>query len=77
MNISARNNELTSVERHIRLQNYVLQTFLEKKYDCKFWEAKSQASVDFVLQNEDNTFTPVEIKFEGKKRCLVKDFINE
>ena len=69
LNISARNNELTSVERHIRLQNYVLQTFLEKKFDCKFWEAKSQASVDIVIQNQyDNTYTPVEIKFEGKSK---------
>ena len=69
LNISARNNELTSVERHIRLQNYVLQTFLEKKFDCKFWEAKSQASVDFVLLNkEDDTYTPIEIKLEGKSK---------
>ena len=69
LNVSARNNELTSVERHIRLQNYVLQTFLEKKLNCKFWEAKSQATIDFVLHNEeDNTFTPVEIKFEGKSK---------
>ena len=69
LNISARNDELTPVERHIRLQNYVLQTFLEKQYACKFWEAKSQATVDFVLQNEDgNSYTPVEIKFEGKSK---------
>ena len=69
LNVSARNNELTPVERHIRLQNYVLQTFLEKKYLCKFWEAKSQATVDFVLQNNnEKSFTPVEIKFEGKSK---------
>jgi len=69
LNYSARNNELTVVERHIRLQNYVYQTFLEKKYSCKFWEAKSQATIDFILQSEnDNTFTPVEIKKEGKSK---------
>jgi len=69
LNISARNNELTPVERHIRLQNYVMQTFLEKQYNCKFWEAKSQATIDFVLQNEDgSSYTPVEIKFEGKSK---------
>lgn len=63
------NNELTTVERYIRLQNYILQTFLEKKYICKFWEAKSQASVDIVLQNKDGkTFTPIEIKYEGKSK---------
>ncbi len=69
LNYSARNNELTAVERHIRLQNYVYQTFQEKKFSCKFWEAKSQASIDFILQNDtDKLFTPVEIKREGKSK---------
>lgn len=69
LNFSARNNELTAVERHIRLQNYVYQTFQEKKFRCSFWEAKSQAVVDFVLQNDDdNTYTPIEIKIEGKSK---------
>lgn len=69
LNYSARNNELTAVERHIRLQNYVYQTFQEKELSCKFWEAKSQATVDFILQNEnDETYTPVEIKIEGKSK---------
>lgn len=69
LNFSARNNELTSVERHIRLQNYIVQTFQEKHFNCKFWEAKSQAVVDFVLQNDDgNTYTPIEIKREGKSK---------
>ena len=69
LNYSARNNELTAVERHIRLQNYVYQTFLEKQFSCKFWEAKSQATIDFILQDEnDKTFTPVELKKEGKSK---------
>lgn len=69
LNFSARNNELTPVERQIRLQNYVVQTLREKQLDCKFWEAKSQASIDFVLQNEDdNSYTPIEIKKEGKSK---------
>lgn len=69
LNFSARNNELTPVERHIRIQNYIIQTFREKQFNCKFWEAKSQASIDFVLQNDDdNTFTPIEIKKEGKSK---------
>jgi len=68
LNYSARNDELTAVERHIRLQNYILQTFNEKKLNYKFWEAKSQAVVDFVLQNNDATFTPIEIKLEGKSK---------
>ncbi len=68
-NHSARNNELTAVERHVRLQNYIVQTFREKKFICNFWEAKSQATVDFVLQNDNGTvFTPVEIKIEGKSK---------
>jgi len=69
LNYSARNNELTSVERQIRLQNYVIQTLKEKKMNCMFWEAKSQASIDIVLHNEDdNTFTPIEIKKDGKSK---------
>lgn len=69
LNYSARNNELTAVERHIRLQNYVYQTFQEKQLSCSFWEAKSQATVDFILQNEnDESYTPVEIKIEGKSK---------
>ena len=69
LNYSARNNELTSVERQIRLQNYIIQTLREKKMNCMFWEAKSQASIDIVLHNEDdNTFTPIEIKKDGKSK---------
>ena len=69
LNFSARNNELTSVERQIRLQNYVVQTFCEKQFQCKFWEAKSQATIDFVIQNNTTkNFTPIEIKKEGKSK---------
>jgi len=69
LNKSARNNELTPVERQIRLQNYVLQTFREKQFDVSFWEAKSQACVDFVLYDKkNNLYTPIEIKKEGKSK---------
>ena len=69
LNYSARNNELTAVERHIRVQNYVYQTFIQKQLSCQFWEAKSQASIDFVLGNSaEGIFTPVEIKKEGKSK---------
>lgn len=69
LNNSARNNELTPVERQIRLQNYVIQTFKEKQFLCKFWEAKSQATIDLVLQNEEgDCFTPIEIKKDGKSK---------
>ena len=69
LNFSAGNNELTAVERHIRMQNYIIQTFIEKKYNMFFWEAKSQASVDLVLQNtSNNIYTPIEIKKEGKSK---------
>ena len=69
LNYSARNNELTVVERHIRIQNYVYQTFVQKQLSCQFWEAKSQATIDFVLGNpEEGIFTPVEIKKEGKSK---------
>lgn len=69
LNKSARNNELTLVERQIRLQNYVIQTFREKQFDLSFWEAKSQASIDFVLYDKaNNLYTPIEIKKEGKSK---------
>lgn len=69
LNFSAGNNELTTVERHIRMQNYIIQTFIEKKYNMFFWEAKSQASVDLVLQNKNSSnYTPIEIKKEGKSK---------
>ncbi len=69
LNFSARNNELTPVERQIRLQNYVVQTFREKHMDCMFWEAKSQAALDIVLKNkDDNSYSPIEIKKEGKSK---------
>lgn len=79
LNYSARNNELTTVERQNRLQNYVYQTFQEKQLSCKFWEAKSQASVDFILQdNNANSFTPVEIKKEGKSKTKsIMSFANQ
>jgi len=69
LNFSAGNNELTSVERHIRMQNYIVQTFREKNFDVFFWEAKSQASVDLVIRDTNrNNFTPIEIKKEGKSK---------
>ena len=69
LNYSARNNELTAVERQIRLENYIYQTFVQKQFDCRFWEAKSQASLDFVLRERNGVnFTPVEVKKEGKSK---------
>ncbi len=69
LNYSARNNELTAVERHVRLQNYVYQTFVQKQLPCRFWEAKSQASIDFILQDKTSgAYTPIEIKKEGKSK---------
>lgn len=69
LNYSARNDELTAVERQIRLQNYLYQTLIEKKWNCTFWEAKSQATLDFVLQEErEKKFTLIELKKEGKSK---------
>lgn len=68
LNYSARNDELTDVERHIRLENYLIQTLIEKKQECYFWEAKSQAVIDFVLVNEQGEYTPVELKQEKKSK---------
>lgn len=67
LNPSFRNDELTAVERQIRLQNYMLQTFRQKNISCGFWEAKSQASIEFVLIH-GNEYTPVELKIEGKNK---------
>lgn len=69
LNYSARNDELTAVERQIRLQNYIYQTLTEKKLNCTFWEAKSQATLDFVLQEDyDDKFTVIELKKDGKSK---------
>lgn len=67
LNPSLRNDELTAVERQIRLQNYMLQTFCQKDIPCGFWEAKSQANIEFVLM-KGNEYTPVELKVEGKNK---------
>ncbi len=67
LNHSVRNGELTGVERQIRLENYLLQTILQKKYSIHFWEAKSQASVDFVLTSGEQ-YIPMELKRDGKSK---------
>lgn len=67
LNPSLRNDELTAVERQIRLQNYMLQTFRQKNIPCGFWESKSQANIEFVLMEGDE-YTPVELKMEGKNK---------
>lgn len=67
LNPSLRNDELTTVERQIRLQNYLLQTFRQKNIPCGFWESKSQANIEFVLIR-GNEYTPVELKTEGKNK---------
>jgi len=64
---SIRDGELTAVEQQIRLQNYLYQTLVQKEIPCWFWEAKSQASMDFIIKTED-TFIPVELKTEGKSK---------
>ena len=77
LNHSARNGEPTSVERHIRLENYVCQTLQQKNYDCYFWEAKSQASVDFIIK-DDSGYVPIELKKEGKSKTKsIQSFANQ
>ena len=77
MNSSCRNDELTAVERHLRLQNYLYQTMVQANFDCYFWEAKSQATVDFIIKR-DEEYIPVELKAEGKsKRKSIHSFGKE
>ncbi|MBE5950234.1 MAG: hypothetical protein E7260_01425 [Lachnospiraceae bacterium] len=64
---SERNDELTAVEHHVRLQNYVVQTLTEKKTEVLFWESKSQASVEFIIREKELYF-PLELKLEGKSK---------
>lgn len=77
LNHSTRNGELTAVERHIRLENYLCQTLLQKDFSCYFWEAKSQASVDFVIKHQDE-YIPIELKKEGKSKTKsIQSFSNQ
>lgn len=67
LNKSSQNDELTEVERIIRIQNYILQTIKQNNLTCFFWESQSQASLEFVLK-EGESYTPVEIKCTGKNK---------
>ena len=67
LNHSLRNDELSLEERYIRLQNYLYQTFVEKKIPCYFWESKSQASLDFLIDTS-NGYMPIELKQERKNK---------
>ncbi len=67
MNSSERNDELTAVEWQIRLQNYLCQTLLQNNLNCFFWESKSQATIDFILE-EENGYVPMEVKTEGHSK---------
>ena len=42
-------------------ENYVAQALATKGYDLYYWESKSIAEVDFVLQIEDQII-PIEVK---------------
>lgn len=64
---TARNDELTAVERQLRLQNYLYQTLMQKQQQCFFWESKSQASIDFIIKL-GNEYVPLELKLEGKSK---------
>lgn len=67
LNYASRNDELSIEEQYIRLQNYLYQTFAEKKIPCYFWEAKSQANLDFIIKIKD-TYSPVELKQEKRNK---------
>lgn len=73
---SLRNDELTEVERRLRIQNYLFQTFFQKKIPCCFWESQNQASIDFILDT-DNCYTAVELKFDTKNKSKsIQSFAN-
>lgn len=73
LNHAARNDELSVEEHYIRLQNYLYQTFAEKKIPCYFWESKSQASLDFVIKTKD-MYLPIELRQE--KRSKTKSILS-
>ena len=76
-NDSIRNDELSLEERYIRLQNYLYQTFTEKKIPCYFWESKSQASLDFIIKTS-NSYMPIELKQENKSKTKsIASFLNQ
>lgn len=66
-NHSIRDDELSLEERYIRLQNYLYQTFAEKKIPCYFWESKSQANLDFLIKTCSG-YMPIELKQEKKSK---------
>ncbi len=77
LNTSIRSDEFSLEERYIRLQNYLYQTFAEKKIPCYFWEAKSQASLDFIIKTSDN-YIPIELKQENRSKTKsIASFLNQ
>ena len=72
LNHSIRNDELSVEERYIRLQNYLYQTFAQKKIPCHFWESKSQASLDFLIETSFG-YMPIELKQEKKSKTKSMD----
>ena len=77
LNDCIRSDELSLDEQYIRLQNYLYQTFTEKKIPYYFWEAKSQASLDFIIKTSDS-YMPIELKQENKsKPKSIASFLNQ
>ena len=77
LNDCIRSDELSLEERYIRLQNYLYQTFTEKKIPCYFWESKSQASLDFIIKTS-NSYIPIELKQENKSKTKsIASFLNQ
>ena len=77
LNRSIRNDEMTVEERDIRLQSYLYQTLKEKEIPCYFWEAKSQANLDFILETKKG-YVPIELKNEKRSKTKsITSFLNQ
>lgn len=62
---AARTDGLTQEEYYLRAQNYILETFLQKKIKTFYWESGNRASLNFVV-DMNGDLQPVNLAFAGQ-----------
>ncbi len=63
-------DEITDVEFLLREENYLLQTFVQKGIEVKFWESGNRAELPFVIDSD------IPVDYHGENRKVSKSILS-
>jgi len=72
-NVSIDNFQKERVDKGSIYENFIFSEFIKKGLHPKYWNAKSLAEVDFILEKEGNVI-PIEVKSNISKKKIGKAF---